>query len=336
MQTYRLDDPSVLQKHLAGKYRVYQMATGTEGNASWQPDVDGESISGGQRPPLSSAKTLFFSEQENLFSFDGECFRETLPTPEPFAVFGVHSCDLTAIAYQDQFFADDPYYQARRKQALLVGIDCITPCENGFCPTVDAGPGVSQSCADLILHCRQDGSWWLLVCNDKGVRAITGLDLDRAEDTALQTREQAIDSCKQQFADDGYLIDGIRVLHEEKMPEKFWQDVGLQCLACSGCTILCPTCSCYGTREKLVDDNRVEVERFWDSCLYESFQREASQHNPTLEPGQRVRRFWTHKFGNEFVETFDRYGCVGCGRCEETCPGVIGVHSIMKRLSKYA
>ncbi|MEI8597114.1 hypothetical protein P4S64_03770 [Vibrio sp. M60_M31a] len=24
---------------------------------------------------------------------------------------------------------------------------------------------------------------------------------------------------------------------------------------------------------------------------------------------------------------------MGCGRCEQTCPGVIGVHSLMKRIA---
>ena len=66
-------------------------------------------------------------------------------------LFGVKACDLTAIAYQDKHFADDPYYQDRRKKTLLVGIDCSTPCENGFCRSVDAGPQVKDEIADLIL-----------------------------------------------------------------------------------------------------------------------------------------------------------------------------------------
>jgi len=337
MQTYELDHPATLEQHLARNYAIYRMAGNDSGDGSWLPSDGGPRDLKANRPPISSAKTWFFSEHENLFTFDGECFRETLPSPEPFAVFGVHSCDLTAIAYQDQFFAEDPYYQTRRKQALLIGVDCISPCESGFCHTVNAGPGVEQACADLILHCKPNGHWWLLVANDKGAQAISGLKLPPVDDhKASQQREQTLNQCKHQFSDNRHLTDGIQALHEDGIPDKFWQDVGLQCLACSGCTILCPTCSCYGTREKIVDDNQVTEQRFWDSCLYESFQREASQHNPSMEAGQRVRRFWTHKFGNEFVKTFGRYGCVGCGRCEETCPGVIGVHSIMKRLSNYA
>ena len=35
--------------------------------------------------------------------------------------------------------------------------------------------------------------------------------------------------------------------------------------------------------------------RYWDSCLLEGFQREASGHHPAPHPGDRVRRFWYHK-----------------------------------------
>jgi len=85
----------------------------------------------------------------------------------------------------------------------------------------------------------------------------------------------------------------------------------------------------------LPDDQGFNQQRFWDSCLYEAFQREASQHNPSKQAGSRLRRFWTHKFSQSTLNTFGRYGCVGCGRCDMTCPGVIGAHAIMKRMVSY-
>ena len=53
---------------------------------------------------------------------------------------------------------------------------------------------------------------------------------------------------------------------------------------------------------------------------------------PSAQAGTRLQRFWTHKFSPQTTAQFGRHGCVGCGRCEQTCPGVIGAHSIMKRL----
>ncbi len=159
-------------------------------------------------------------------------------------------------------------------------------------------------------------------------------------------RWENIAHCEQSFADDRYLIDAIEKISEGRVPEEFWQQVGIQCLGCSGCTTLCPTCSCFATRT--VTSNRLSHDstekndleeasfsqvRFWDSCLYEGFQREASFHNPSKDAAKRVERFWYHKFSIDFVPEFGRYGCVGCGRCEQTCPGVIGVHSLMKRIA---
>ncbi|TNE82599.1 MAG: hypothetical protein EP334_01400 [Gammaproteobacteria bacterium] len=319
VKIYQLDTPQRLRDYLAKGFQVHQ-------------DLDDLAE---PAPPLVSPKGYFFAERENLFVFDGQCFRETLPEVAPFVLFGVTSCDLTAIAYQDQFFECDPYYRARRDQALLVGVDCVRPCEHGFCPSVDAGPGVKPQLADLVLHAREAGDWLLLVCSDKGREAIRDMNLEEADAAAPGEREGRIAECAAAFADDSHLRRGIVAINADAVPDWQWQQLGIQCLGCSGCTTLCPTCSCYGSRD-LEEGGTVTRQRFWDSCLYEGFQREASQHNPSEEAGERVRRFWTHKFGDSFVDSFGRYGCVGCGRCEQTCPGVIGVHSVMRRIVEYA
>src|SRR5690606_40178606 len=64
---------------------------------------------------LFSAKSFFFAERELLFRFDGGQFYSALPEAVPQVLFGVHACDLVAVAYQDRFFAADPHYQARRQ-----------------------------------------------------------------------------------------------------------------------------------------------------------------------------------------------------------------------------
>lgn len=332
MQSYQLETTLLLQQHLARSYQIYQRIDDVEGDSHWQLDAVEQPSHINERLPISSPKGLFFSDRENLFSFDGKIFRETIPSPAPFALFGVQSCDLTAISYQDKFFIDDPYYQARRQQALLIGIDCINPCEHGFCHSVDAGPGVAADCADIILHRQSSGNWLLLVSSDKGEQALQGLNLPTASSNELTEREHQLDHCVQQFGDSQTIAQGIELLLSQNIEDQFWQQVGIQCLSCSGCTSLCPTCSCYGTQDLADDDGNIVQQRFWDSCLYESFQREASQHNPSAQAGARLKRFWTHKFSPQTTAQFGRLGCVGCGRCEQTCPGVIGAHSIMKRL----
>ncbi|MCG7585570.1 4Fe-4S dicluster domain-containing protein, partial [Photobacterium sp. OFAV2-7] len=182
---------------------------------------------------------------------------------------------------------------------------------------------------------------------------LKGLPLVQATPHDISLRWDDLSHCEQQFEDHSYISTGINKLNADDMSASFWQDVGVQCLGCSGCTTLCPTCSCYGTQSRqIIQASEASVQnsqsvpdsqtgqgtsvsqqvRFWDSCLYEGFQREASFHNPAEQAGERVKRFWYHKFSDDFLPEFGRYGCVGCGRCERTCPGVIGVHSIMKRI----
>jgi formate hydrogenlyase subunit 6/NADH:ubiquinone oxidoreductase subunit I len=334
MKFYLIDELSTLQQHLTLNQDFHQVVKNGDGQLHWQQVISKDIKPLLHEKPQSSAKSFFFAEQENILIFNGEYFQETLPKPKAFVLFGIQSCDLTAIHYQDKFFKDDPYYQSRRQQSLLVGLDCITPCENGFCPTVKAGPGVSEDCADLVLHPLINDQWLLKVQTDKGTRSINGLKLTEANSHYITERNSTLDQCEKLFPDNTYITQGIEKLNSGKISDTFWQKIAIQCLGCSGCTTLCPTCSCYDNRTIKQDNNNVSQQRFWDSCLYEGFQREASFNNPSTEAGSRVKRFWHHKFGDDFFTDFSRYGCVGCGRCEQTCPGVIGVHSVMKRIDQ--
>ncbi len=348
---YLIEDIRILQHHLARSYQFYQVVREQNDQCYWKQITEEETPPLLADKPISSPKDFFFAERENLLIFDGHCFRETVPKPEPFVLFGVQSCDLAAIRYQDQFFQEDPYYQARRQQCLLVGLDCIHPCSAGFCPTVDAGPGVKTDTTDLILHPLDEDTWFMLATTDKGRNAVRGLGLglglepgpttehshqyDHQFKHYMARREARLQRCESEFGSDIHIQTGIKKLNSTAISDEFWQTIGIQCLACSGCTSLCPTCSCYSTRSIETAD-KITQQRFWDSCLYEGFQREASFHNPSAEAGTRVQRFWYHKFSDDFLPEFGRYGCVGCGRCEETCPGVIGVHSVMKRITDNA
>jgi len=339
MQAYSLDKAETLRAHLAKTHCLLEVRDSDEGSPQWQQITsDDKTPFCGMRVAQFSPKAFFFAEREQLFTFDGREFVTTLPDSAPQALFAVNACDLTAIAYQDRFFANDQHYQRRRSATLLVGIDCLSPCDGGFCPSVDAGPAVRKHTADLILIPQSkepDAAWFVAVNNSKGAAALQGLPLQKAPADWQQLRNTHEREAIKAFPDASHILTGVEHLNAGRISAEFWETLGVQCLACSGCTSLCPTCSCYTTYERNTDDDdTVVTERCWDSCLYDGFQREASGHNPSATPGHRVERFWQHKFSNDFVAEFGRYGCVGCGRCEQTCPGVIGVHSVMRQISK--
>jgi ferredoxin len=347
---YILDEIAILQRHLSKTYKLLQIGFNQQGEKIWieSPRDDIPPLYGQDHLPLVSPKGFLFVDNEALFEFDGETFAAILPDVRPQVLFGVQACDLTAIAYQDKFFESDPHYQARREQTLLVGVDCSSPCGKGFCPQVNAGPHVIDNSADLILcdlSVKENKSgdtpsqWLLIAATEKGQASLLGLKLENADPNWRHKRNDLKKQVVAEFPDFGYINNSIEYINDNLVPAELWEELSVRCLGCSGCTNLCPTCSCYTTYEKAPEQaNEQSIKqttlRCWDSCQFEGFQREASGHNPSHLAAQRTERFWFHKFSDDYLPEFGRYGCVGCGRCEQTCPGSIGVHSVMRRIDQ--
>ena len=81
-------------------------------------------------------------------------FVEEAPPDRPFALLGVRSCDLHAIAIQDRVFLEGAYvdrdYSARREDAFLVAVNCGVPGGTCFCTSMGTGPR-AESGFDLAL-----------------------------------------------------------------------------------------------------------------------------------------------------------------------------------------
>ena len=279
--------------------------------------------------PLVSAKRFFFPQREPLVAWKDDVAQAVEPDPEPFALIGLQPCDLTAIAYQDRFFADDPWYGRRRAPALLVALNCARACAGGFCHDVDAGPFAGAGC-DLAATALADGRVLVEVGTDAGRRVLERARVDVA-DVADTLRADAEARAKATFPPRPFIARAISRIDAGRVTDAEWHALGPACFACTGCTSLCPTCSCFTTIDDDHGGHGVRV-REWDSCLLEGFQREASGHNPSPHAGDRVRRFWTHKLESTFAARLGRLGCVGCGRCDVTCPGSIGALHVLGSL----
>ncbi len=303
-----------------------------EGGADWR-EVTGAEPFDWQAPlPLTGAKRFFFPPRETLLRWRADAIEEAVAGLPQLALFGLRSCDLTAIAYQDRFFAADPWYVRRRERALLVGLNCLAACAGGFCRDVDAGP-FAHAGFDLNLTPLGDERVLIELGTARGREAFAaaGVPATPCDGPAGAALAAAEARARASFPARPFIARAVERLNAHAIGDEEWQALGPACFACTGCTSLCPTCSCF----TVVDETRAgggERTRQWDSCLLEGFQREASGHHPSPRPGDRVRRFWYHKLSDDFVSDFGRVGCVGCGRCDVTCPGSIGALRVLGAL----
>jgi Fe-S-cluster-containing hydrogenase component 2 len=112
---------------------------------------------------------------------------------------------------------------------------------------------------------------------------------------------------------------GIKELLYRNPEHPRWDDVAERCLACTNCTLVCPTCFC-GSVEDVTDLVGETAERWrrWDSCftLDHSFLHGGSVRSSTRA---RYRQWLTHKLAS-WIDQFGTSGCIGCGRCITWCP----------------
>jgi len=119
-------------------------------------------------------------------------------------------------------------------------------------------------------------------------------------------------------------VTDIRNLLHRNQEHPRWDEVAGRCLACTNCTLVCPTCFCSCVEDATVLNlQTAERVRRWDSCFTPEFAR---VHGGNFRPSirGRYRQWLTHKFASWF-DQFDVSGCVGCGRCITWCPVGIDV-----------
>jgi hypothetical protein len=86
-------------------------------------------------------KKYILPQHETLFKFDAGSFEvDTVLDEQPTIIMGVHTCDLHAIQLLDTVFKNnhtDQHYMTRRNNTILVGIECLNPCDDqSFCKSM--------------------------------------------------------------------------------------------------------------------------------------------------------------------------------------------------------
>jgi sulfhydrogenase subunit beta (sulfur reductase) len=268
---------------------------------------------------------VFFPQSATVFTGDADGFLQYPPNAEkPLLVTGFTARDLACQRFADRFFAagfyDDLYF-ARRHQALLIGLA-------GRCGEQETLLPIADGDCDLELICL--GEDWLLAAYTPAGQQL-GAHLPDAD--AKRQRQLAL--LRQELAalphpDEALLQRASSLLLQELVPDEFWQDIGARCIACTGCNMVCPTCTCFAVQD-LRKGKGFERQRLWDSCQLDGFAREAGGHNPLGEEALRSRRRIHHKLAADPLR-WGELGCFLCGRCDVACPTGIGMVAVAREM----
>ena len=240
--------------------------------------------------------------------------------PPKLAFFGVRACELAALGIQDRVFLGGPYtdedYRARRRNALVVAVNCTTSASTCFCTSMGTGPEVRGG-YDLVLT-ELDEGFVVRAGSPEGADLIARLPLRGADAGQLFRAAEEVGKVAATIGDPvptAGLHD--RLLAQFDSPQ--WAKVAERCLSCANCTMVCPTCFCSSVTQRSDLDGGVSTsDRVWDFCFTAGFAKVAGG-NFRSRPRDRYRQWLTHKFAT-WVDQFGTFGCVGCGRCIAWCP----------------
>jgi len=271
-----------------------------------------------------SLKPFVFAPREPLLqierSRDGFTARPTVPQPGKIAVIGARACDLAGLSIQDRIFLkdayQDPYYEARREGLFVIAVNCTRALTTCFCASMETGPRAHNN-FDLALT-EVDDKLLIEAGSAAGREVLSGLNLSPAPEELIDEAAKRIDGCARSQ---------VRRLERARLPQALydahehprWDNVASRCLACTNCTMVCPTCFCHTVEETPeLSHQQTTHTRLWDSCFS---QEHGYIHGKNIRPTikDRYRMWLTHKLAS-WIDQFGTSGCVGCGRCITWCP----------------
>lgn len=290
-----------------------------------------------------SPKRFFFPPTLDLVTLhvEGKKFvlDKTAPKPPKLAILGVRPCDLAAIKVQDKVFGyingtaaerceTDSYYTQARKNSLLIAANCTQPGGTCFCASMGTGPRAKDG-FDLSLT--ELGGGFLLRAGSKAGRELVDeLPTREPSPSEIELGQLKIDQACERM---GRTLDskGLKQLLFERIEHPSWDEVAKRCLACSNCTMVCPTCFC----STVTDSNDLATgalsrTRRWESCFTHQFSYTTAGPVRSTVRG-RYRHWMRHKLGT-WWDQFNSSGCVGCGRCITWCPVGIDITEQVQRL----
>lgn len=290
-----------------------------------------------------SWKQYLFPPKEKLFSAKRQenglvILQEAEPAVEKMAFLGARACEIQAILVQDRVFNNKlavySQYQRRRENLFIMAVNCTRSVSTCFCTSMGTGPEVTEGYDLAFTEVINEKEHYFVVAvgSEKGEVFCKALAMPPAEEGQCASAKALVAKNRDQMEKQ---VDNEHV-HEmlsKSWSCKRWDQVAMRCINCANCTLVCPTCFCSDSEDKVSLDGK-EVNRWqtWDSCF--TLSHSYIHGGPVRESAKsRYRQWLTHKFGT-WWDQFGVSGCVGCGRCIAWCPVGIDVREELSELKK--
>lgn len=278
--------------------------------------------------PLYPAKEVFLPRNEKLFEFDNGNIIDVKHDNKQTLVF-MNRCDINAVHRNDLIMLDEPQdlnYKAKRDNAVLIEIPCrITErcvcTDMGLIDYYDIKIVETDCITNLNKRCDikdiKKGNYIIDVRTKKGEEVIEKIKNKLSLGKATYTKPK---------------LNTFKLKQVKTDNKEVWEKYGKECLSCSACTVVCPTCMCFTIDDHLnLDLKSGNRHREWASCQLLNFTKVAGGNAFRKDRGARGTQRIHCKF-IYFREKYKYLRCVGCGRCNAACPVGINIFEYFKSL----
>lgn len=289
-----------------------------------------------------SPKDVFFPQTETFFKYGEEGMILSGMNDRPISIWGLRNCDSKSLLMLNKVFGgarqipnredfQDPYWKKKYDNALLFNLACNEPLSTCFCNWFESGP-FDKNGSDVFVVDIGD-AFLLEPVSKKGSTYISKLvGIDKASTEDLQKLEKLKSEAESVMS---ILIDisSLKDKLEKIWGDAIWDEISAKCVNCAACAFMCPTCHCFDVQDEGKGEQGKRI-RIWDACMFPTFTKEASGHNPRSLSKERVRQRIMHKY-SYFVDNYDEFLCTGCGRCILVCPVNLDIREVIKQILDY-
>jgi sulfhydrogenase subunit beta (sulfur reductase) len=273
-----------------------------------------------------SWRKFFLPATETMFNIHGRVLKK-IKVARPQILLGLTILDLRAIDLYNQVFADDAYYQERKRATIVIG-QPLAPAEQREFAEYQVGfkeDHLEHVEFDIFLD-KSGDNFKVYTGSEDGQRLLEKFGFKDYENIKY------VGPIREEGKDPEMLA--LKDLLPASRSGKLWRELGEICLACGQCSLVCPTCYCFNITDKAkVKSDEGRRVREWTTCFYPDFSRIAGPHRFLNSSEARIYYWYEHKF----VRDPQRYhvpGCVRCGRCVKACPVDINIFKNLQRLKQ--